>query len=153
MFDGNKVGAPAEVANANGVESGADMFCVLGVECGEGFDCGDEDLGRKRDFGFGRCERINSSDGSFVERDGEALLDIAFPEEFEDFIRMRRESKGGCSSRTVLLHNSFVIRHSDRVVFLDTVNEDLANSFQLVLPRQAKESGKSRVLHVLLEKE
>ena len=66
---------------------------------------------------------------------------------------MRRKCEAGCGGSTVLIHNSFVVRHFDRIVFLDTVDEELANPFQLVLPRQVKESGKSWILNILLEKE
>jgi hypothetical protein len=81
------------------------------------------------------------------------LLDVAFPEEFEDLVWVRGECKDGCGGSTVLLHNSFVVRHFDRILLLDTVDEDLANPFQLVLPRQTKEGGKSWILDILLEKE
>lgn len=153
MFDGDEVVALATGANANGIEGGADMLYAFAVEHGEGFDCGGEDLGRERHFGFGRCERVDTTDGSFVERDRKALFNIAFPEEFEDLIGVRRKCKDGCSGSTVFLHNSFVVRHFDRIVLLDTMDEDLANPFQLVLPRQVKESSKSWVLDILLEEE
>ena len=134
MFDGNEVGAPAIAASANGIESGADMVYVFTVERGEGFKCGGKNLGWERDFGFGRCERVDATGGSFVKRDGEALLDVTFPEEFEDLVGMGRKYEGGCGGSTVFLHNSFVVRHFYRIVFLDTVDEDLVNPFQLVLP-------------------
>ena len=38
-------------------------------------------------------------------------------------------------------------------MLLDTVDEDLADSFHLVLHRQAEESSESRILNVPLEKE
>ena len=153
MFDGDKVIALATGANANDIEGGADMLYAFTVENGKGFDCRGEDLGRERHFGFGRCERVDSTDGSFVERDRKALFDVAFPEEFEDLVGVRRERKDGCGGSTMLLHNSFIVRHFDRIVLLDTMNEDLANPFQLVLPRQAKESSKSWILHIFLEEE
>ena len=80
MFNGHKVTALAIRANANGIEGGANMFYVFGVERGEDFDRGGEDLGREGDFGFGRRERVDATDGSFVERDRQALLDVTFPE-------------------------------------------------------------------------
>lgn len=153
MFNGHEVAAPAVGANANGIESGADVVYVFAVERGEGFECGGEDLGRERDFGFGRCERIDATDGSFVERDRKALLDLAFPEEFEDLVGVRRKCEDGCGGSTVFLHNSLVVRHFDRIILLGTVDEDLANPCQLVLPRQAKEGGKSWILDILLEEE
>ena len=153
MFDGDEVAALAMGANANGIESGADVVYVFAVERGEGFECGGEDLGREGDFGFGRCERVDAADGSFVERNRKALLDVAFPKEFEDLVGVGRKCEDGCGGSTVLLHNSFVLRHFCRIVLLDTVDEDLANPFQLILPRQAKEGGKSWVLDILLEKE
>lgn len=153
MFNGHEVSPPTMGANANSIESGADVVYMLAVERDEGFECGGEDLGRERDFGFGRCERIDATDGSFVERDRKALLDLAFPEEFEDLVGVRRKCEDGCSGSTVFLHNSLVVRHLDRIMLLDTVDEDLADPFQLVLPRQAKESGKSWILDILLEEE
>jgi len=59
---------------------------VFAVEHGKGFKGGGEDLGLESDFEFGRCEGVYASDSGFVERDGEALPDFAFPEEFEDLV-------------------------------------------------------------------
>jgi hypothetical protein len=53
VFDGHEVAASAMGASADGIESGANMVYVFAVERGEGFECGGEDLGRERDFGFG----------------------------------------------------------------------------------------------------
>ena len=64
---------------------------------------------------------------------------------------MRRKCEDGCSGGTVFLHNSIVVRHFDRIVLLDTVDEDLANPCQLVLPRQAKEGGKSWILNIIFD--
>ena len=81
------------------------------------------------------------------------MLDLAFPEEFEDLVGVRSKCEDGCSGSTVFLHNSLVVRHFDRIMLLGTVDEDLANPCQLVLPRQAKEGGKSWILNILLEEE
>ena len=110
------------------------MVYVFAVEGGEGFECGGEDLGWERDSWFGRCEGFDATDGGFVERDGETLLDVTFPEEFENLVRVRRKCKGSCGSGTMLLHDSLVVKNFDRIIFLDTVDEDLVNPFQLVLP-------------------
>ena len=107
----------------------------------------------EKDFESGGRERVYASDGSFVERDRKALPDVAFPEEFEDLIGVRRKREGCCGGGTVLLHDSFVIRHSDRIVLLDTADENLANPLHLVLHRQAEKGSKSWILDVLLEEE
>ena len=109
------------------------MVYAFAVECGESSECSGENLWWERDVDFGRCERVHASNGGFVERDGEALLDFAFPEEFEDLVGVRRKCEGSCGSSAVLLHDSFVVRHSNRIMLLGAVDEDLANSSQLVL--------------------
>ena len=81
------------------------------------------------------------------------MLDVTFPEEFEDLVRVRRKRKSGCGGSAVFPHNSFVVSHSDSVVFLDTVDEGLANPFHLVLDRQTEKGGESWILDVLLEEE
>ena len=111
MFDGDEVGKPALSAGADGVYGGADVVRVFAVEPGESFECEGEDLGWEGDFGFGRREGVYASNGGFVKRDGEALLDVAFPKKFEDLVRVGRECEAGCGSGTVLLHDSFVIGH------------------------------------------
>ena len=103
------------------------MVHVFAIESSEGFKCRGEDLGWERDFLFGRCERVDATNGSFVERDGEALLDVTFPKEFENLVGVRRKRKGGCGCGTVIFHNSFVFGHFDRIMFLDAVYEDLVN--------------------------
>ena len=80
MFDGVEIGAPAVGTTANGLERNSDVLYLFTVEHGEGPDCGGEDSGWESDFGFGGCERDDPARSSFVERDGEALFNITFPE-------------------------------------------------------------------------
>lgn len=127
------------------------MVYISAVQRSESFECTVEDLGRERDFGFGRCERIYAPNGGFVECYREALRDLALPEEFEDLVWVREKCKGTCGSGTMHAHDFFVIRHCDGIVFLDAVNEHLANAFHRILHRQAEEGGKSWVLNVPLE--
>ena len=107
---------------------------MFAVERSEGFECRGEDPEWERDFWFGRCERVASTNGSFVESDREALLDVTFPKEFENLVGVGRKCKGGCGCGTVIFHNSFVVGHFDRIMFLDAVYEDLVNPFQLIFP-------------------
>jgi len=81
------------------------------------------------------------------------LLDVAFPKEFENLVSVRGERKGRCGGGTMVVHDSFVVRYLDRVVFLDAVDEDLTNPFHGVLHRQAEESRKTWVVDILLEEE
>lgn len=109
MFDANEASEPTFPTSADCVQGGADMVHVFAVEQGKGLDCRGEDLRWKRDFESGRCERVYAPNSSFVERDGEALFDVAFPEEFEDLVIMRSKREDGGSGSTVLLHNLLVI--------------------------------------------
>ena len=153
MFDKNEVRAFAQRASAEGLHGVAHVADVTAVESGEGFECGGEDLGWEGDFEFGRRERIYAPDGGFVERYGETMLDLALPEEFEDLVWVGGKCEGSCGRGAVLVHDPLVIGHSDGVVFLDTVDEHLANAFHRVLHRQAKEGGESGVLNVPLKEE
>lgn len=135
MFDEVEIGTPAAGAIASGVERGADVIYVPAVERSEGPHRRGEDLGWESNFGLGRCERDDPARNSFVECDGETLFDIAFPKEFEDLVGVRRKCESGGGGGAVLIHDPFVLNHLDGIMFLDSVNEDLANSLQLVLPR------------------
>ena len=66
---------------------------------------------------------------------------------------MRGKRECSCGGGAVVVHDSFVVRQFEGVVVLDTVYEDLADPFHLVLDRQAEKSRESRKLNVSLEEE
>jgi hypothetical protein len=126
---------------------------VVAVERNESFKGGSEDLRCQSDFGFARCERVHASSGGLIEGDGETLHDFALPKEFENLVRVRGNCESSLCGSAVFIHHQFVTRYFCGIVFLDVVNEQLANAFHLVLPRQAEESSKPWVRNVLLKEE
>lgn len=135
MFDGDEIRASTRMAIAEGVHGGTYVIHVVVVERDESFEGGGEDHRWERDFRFGRHERVHAPNSGFVKRYRETLLDLALPEQLEDLVRVGGKREGTRGSGTVIGHDLFVIAHLDGVVFLNTMDENLANAFHGVFHR------------------